>query len=597
MEKVVIIGNPNTGKTTLFNTLTKSNDKVANYSGVTVSAREKCINYSKNELKIIDLPGLYSINAKGADERVSLKFLNENKDSKIVYVATTTDLAKNLHLFTDLINKGFSISLFINENGAKLSNKNVTEIQDKLKVPIYYGDARKRRKDILSWIIGSVLNTTQIGELGLKYDEIVSLFNLQQLDMQKLDKFFLHPICGKLSFIVVLFIIYYISFVSIGERLSEYVFTLWTKLGGVCVKSLGRWEVYWIIDFFQTVIIQGLGSVIAFLPELFMILFCMYILEESGYLPRIAYLFNINLNKIGLNGKSIFGMAVGVGCTTSGYLATRNIDDNVCRQKTSMILPFIGCSAKIPIIIFLASNLIDNSGLIVGLVFILVILSAIAYLKFSTKNEKIPFIMELPRLKLPSFKRLMVESISIIKDFLKKVIFTILLVTTIVWGCTIVELKIRGETTTLLNIILSYIGIIFKPIGLDSEPLVMSLLSGLVAKENILSTLSMFGGVSELSTTSLISFILFIMLYSPCIPALRCAKSEFGKVFMWRTFLSQTIIAYGVSFVCYTFSSIGGLWLGFVMCIMFVVLAIKTSSIILGEYNFQCKNCTVRHKT
>lgn len=591
MQKVIIIGNPNTGKTTLFNTLTKSHEKVANYSGVTVTAREKCIKHKSGELTIVDLPGFYSTQSNGADEKVSIDYLRQNKDAKIIYVATTLDIEKNLLLFTELVNSGFNVSLFINELGQKFDNATIKKLEQKLPTPIYYGDARGRRKSILSWIVDKVLNQSSVSKFVVGYNELTKLLNVDPIRLQKLDKILLHPIFGKILFVIVMAWVYFISFSSVGASLSQITFAYWQKFWELVIFELGKFETYLLIDFLQVVLIDGVGSVVAFLPQLFLMLFCMYLLEESGYLPRVAYLFNVNLNKIGLNGKSIFGMAVGMGCTTSGFLATRNIDDNECRKRTSMFLPFIGCSAKLPIVLYLANLLIANQLLILFMIFVLVLGSGIAYLKVSTKITPTPFIMELPRLNLPSLKRLTYQSFEILKDFVKRVTVIILIITSIVWGLQTVEININGNQSSLLDIIAMIIGAFFKPIGLDAKPLVLSLLTGLVAKENIISIVSIFDGVRGLALNSLISFILFIMLYSPCIPALRCARSEFGKRFALKIFLVQTGLAYGVSFVYYTFATAFGLVVGFSVSILFILLAITFCRTLNKKQCFKCEKC------
>ncbi|MBP3630917.1 MAG: ferrous iron transporter B [Clostridia bacterium] len=597
MEKIIIIGNPNTGKTTLFNTLTKSHEKVANYSGVTVAERERCVNFCNNKLNFVDLPGVYSINSSGADEKVSINYLEKNKDAKIIYVATTSTLEKNLNLFLELAKKGFNVSLFVNEFGAKITKESIQKLQNKLRIPVYYGDARKKRKDILNWIIENVLNFIPLNKLEVGYDAIMQLLDLKLLKRQQVDKVIMHPIFGKVIFVAILGIVYYISFVALGDYCGYFITTYWNRLGELCISSLAKWNMYFLIDFFQVVVINGLGSVISFLPTLFILLFCMNILEESGYLPRVAYLFNIDLNKIGLNGKSIFGMSIGIGCTTSGILASRNIDDNICRLQTCKFLPFIGCSAKIPIVLFLASEVLMGNIGIVFVIFLLTVGAGITYLKFSTPKDEVPFIMEVPRLAVPSFKHLVIESSSILKDFLKRVAGTVLLVSSAVWVLMTIEVSIVGKELTLLDIFANCVGIFFKPIGLDKKPIIVSLIAGLVAKENILSTISMFDLTPDLSVVSIVSFLLFIMLYSPCLPALRCAKAEFGSKFAIRIFISQTILAYGVSFVLYTFGSAFGLLIGFIASAVFIILSLACYSIFKSKCKINCKNCIIKHKS
>ena len=216
------------------------------------------------------------------------------------------------------------------------------------------------------------------------------------------------------------------------------------------------------------------------------------------------------------------------------------------------------------------------------------------YLKALKSDEKNSFIIEIPRLKVPSAKRLTTESFYIVKDFFKRVAVTILFITSLVWLFMTIELKISENTVTLLDLITQAIGILFKPIGLNIKPLMVSLITGLVAKENILSTIAMFGGVSDVSQEALITFIIFVIMYSPCIPSLKCLKEEFNKSFAWSVFLTQTGLAYGTSFVFYTFSMALGLWFGFIVSACFIFLGISFCKIISMHKSLNCKNCIVK---
>ncbi len=591
--EILIVGNPNTGKTTLFNNITKSNEKVANYSGVTVKEAKRQVAFAKQKVDVVDLPGLYSTYSKGADESITKNYLEKHKNSKVVYVTSTADIEKNMRLFVELINAGHDLSLFINEKDAKIEKECIEKLENKLQIPIYYGDARKKRKDILKWLFDKVLQKSGLGVLGIGYNEIVEILKVVKIDSQKLDKILLHPVVGKVIFFIVIGLIYYLSFLSVGEWLSLKVYSYWEMLCEYFISIIASHEKYLLIDFLQVVILKGLGSVLAFLPQLFIMLLCMYILEESGYLPRVSYLFNINLNSLGLNGKSIFGMSIGMGCTTSGVLATRNIENIKCRKQTCLLLPFIGCSAKLPILLYLSTNLLAGNNYLVLLIVALVLYIAIIYMRSIRDTDKEYFIMEVPRLKTPDAKTLLKQSTILIKDFLKKVAGTVLLVASVVWLCMNIYIEVKGQSLSIVDLFTNVVGILFKPIGLNNKAVIMSLLTGLIAKENIISTIALYGEGLGMGLVSSVTFILFIMLYSPCLPALRCAGVEFGGKFQFKLFIIQMIFAYSMAFVFYTFAEMFGLLFGFIVCIVFISLAMALIKSVSKKCVIKCKTCVV----
>ena len=589
--EILIVGNPNTGKTTLFNNIAKCNEKVANYSGVTVKETKKQISFCNCRMDIVDLPGLYSTHSMGMDESVTKSYIEKHKDAKIVYVVSTADIEKNLHLFVELITAGYDLSLFVNEKDAKLEADSIKILKERLGMPIYYGDARKKRKDILKWLVNQVLQSTRLGGVGIGYDEIVKLLKIVKIESQKLDKLFLHPFVGKVLFFVIIGLIYYASFLSVGGWLSGKVYGCWEVLCEYLISIIAKYDRYLLIDFIQVAVLKGLGSVISFLPQLFIMLFCMYVLEESGYLPRVSYLFNIDLNELGLNGKSVFGVSVGMGCTTSGILATRNIENKRCRKQTCLLLPFVGCSAKLPILLYLSANLLVDMGHIMILIIVLVLYIAMVYMRTIRGEGREYFIIEIPRLRMPDVKTLLKQSTTLIKDFLKRVVGTILLVTTVVWLCMNIYVEAMGQTLTIIDLFTKIVGVFFAPIGLNNKAVVMSVITGIIAKENIISTMALYGEGVVFGVVPTITFIIFIMLYSPCLPALRCAGAEFGRKFALRLFVVQMLFAYGVSFVFYTFGAMFGVVLGFVFCIVFISLAMATIKIFSKSCKINCVKC------
>ena len=584
--KVVLVGNPNTGKTTLFNTITHSSERVANFSGVTVAEKTKNIKVGKNEITVVDLPGLYSLNTLGKDEVVAKNFIMENQDAQYVFVATALNLQKNINLLRELCGRKLKVAIFINDFNTGKSTLDVLKLEELLKIPVLLQNARRGRKKILDWILkvsgeNHILSSFDLGRV-LNYCNI-------QVNEQKLDKVILHPLWGKVVFVIILLFVLIFSFYFIDKIIGHSVGVAWDFICQFVVDFLIKYNLKILADFFSVVIFASLGAVITFLPELFSVLFFMYLLEESGYLTRVATLFNFELNKIGLNGQSIFSMVMGVGCTTSGMIATRNICNSKTRCTTAKFLPFIGCSAKIPIALYLLNKFVYNFYIIV-LLYLMVILLGIVTIKMSKVQDEEPMVIELPRLKFPSVNQLLNKSIELIKEFCIRVFTVLIIVSSIIWLFTKIQIGMSGSIIDILGNILSYL---LLPLGLKDKSIAISLITGIMAKENIMSTLVVFGE-PNLAEVSAISFILFVLLYSPCIPALKSAKIEFGRAFEIKMFFYQMMLAYFVTLIYYTFARIFGVYLALILAFSFTCLGILGSTMIKNNCKKICNQCPLK---
>lgn len=601
MKKIILVGNPNTGKTTLFNTIAGANEKTGNYSGVTVSAKERKINLCGKETCLVDLPGLYCADTPSADEQVTLDYLKSTVDGLICFVMTSVTLAKNLYLLSSLPLSGKNVCLFINDNGLKLSNSLINKIESILKIKIYYGDVRKNRKQILSFLetVEETLTSTEIWKYS--YNELLNIFNPPQISINKLDRILLNKFWGKIIFFACIVLVFFISFGSIGQYLCTAIENLINDLGFFVCSKLNAAGLMVLSSFTDVVLVKALGSIICFVPQLVLLLLQMYLLEDIGYLPRVAYLFNIPLSSINLNGKSVFSMVVGIGCTTSAYMVTRNIGSNECRRATARFLPFVGCSAKLPIVLYCLSVAGSKISLLyIFLIYTLLIMFGIALLKLKSEDIKgEDFIVELPRLKRPSLRASFKQGIVLTLEFLKRVAGVLFCVSAIIWLLSSITVNLKFSVAdpklSLLYLIANKISYLFYPIGLMKEEFVIALISGLIAKENIISTINLFGGLAGTGTISIISFLIFVLFYPPCVPALKNCKNEFGRKFMWETAAIQFLLAYSVCLTFYTFSKMAGLWLGFVMCFILVSLVLSYAKIRKLNKNF-CINCKKLYK-
>lgn len=584
-DRYVLVGNPNTGKTTLFNKLTKSHEKIANYSGVTTGVKSKVVNLSDKKVEVVDLPGVYSFESLSEDELVTKKYLEEHKGENVIFVCASNKIKKNLVLIDELKKYNEKLVVVINKFKKGLDDNILSSLEKELGVPVVQTDVRKSVDEVIDLISNRATNF--LNE-NLKLNKILNLLPTSPMALKKLDKILLNNFWGKLIFLLIFVAIVVISYGKIGGIVTGFLESKIQKVGEVVSSMLNSWGVFPLADFWNKVVVGGIGSVIVFLPQLAIMLTLLYLLEDMGYLPRVGNLFNYNLEKIGMNGKSVFSIIMGVGCTTSAIMTSRNVGDKSQRKATVRFLPFIGCSAKIPVLLFLSGAIISGSGgLYAVMSFLTVIVIGVVLLAVIKKdNDESYFITELPTLKKPSVFFSVKEALRIVFDLFKKIFLTVFISSTIVWLLMNItpDFKFFSGKKSLILYISEFLSVILKPIGLGDPVVVVSLLTGLIAKENILSTLGMFGGLVGFSDKQIISFMIFVLCYSPCLPALKCSSCEFGKRYAGLWFLSQTTIAYLASFVFWTFSNF---WipLGFLMLIIFAVL-----SIFLRKFVFMKKN-------
>lgn len=577
-NRIAIVGNPNTGKTSLFNTLTGSKQKTANYSGVTVGETLKKIMLNDREFEIVDLPGIYSFVSESEDEVVTKNYLADHKEEEIVYVCSSCDIRKNLILLTDLIKQGYRLKIVINQIGNKLTEDQLNKLKQTLNVPVVQVDVRKNKNALIDWITNQV--ASKVDNI-VDLDNLLKIFNDNYKSIKKLDYILLHPFWGKVLFFVVIFGVIYLSYGQFGNSISLYLEKQLIVGSQKLATSLGFCDIVWLNSFWDNVVIGAVGTVIVYMPQLALMLSMLFLLEDIGYLPRVATVFNFNLEDLGLNGKSIFSLVMGVGCTTSAMLTTRNIGSNYARVNTARFLPFVGCSAKIPIVIYVSQVLLGGLNIIyIFLLYLSVLTVGLVFIKITNKNSqsKEYFISEIPRIKFPSIKTIVRQSIVIVFDLLKKVLLTVFVSAVILWLLMNVTPSFKffsGEKSVLLYLS-EWLSYLFNPLGLGRVDVVVALLFGLIAKENVVSVMGLFGMVSTLSVTQALTFLIFIMLYTPCLPALKCARCEFGKKFAYKMFFNQMIIAYFGALVFSTFSHFS-IILGFVMIIIFCGFAFAIS--------------------
>lgn len=589
-EKFVIVGNPNTGKTTLFNNLTGSREKTANFAGVTVGAKEKTVKIKGVEASFVDLPGVYSLASKGEDEQNAKNYLSEAEGATIVFVCDYKHIERNIQLLNELKqNQNLKIKLLINNYG----DRSVNSANNIIKTfGAMVADFAGEKRNIFDYLLSNIFLDES------KLNKIINLVGQSAFTKSLwLDKMMLKTpfviAFGLVTFALVL----YLAFGAVGESASNWLSAVINAGGAKVVNFLKSKSLPVLASAFNDIFIFAIGTVFSFIPQLLILSLFFYLLESSGVLPRLAMMLNSALEKIGLNGKSLFPLVMGIGCTTSAVMLTRSNDSEKVREQTAKMLPFVGCFAKLPVFICVASIFARNyNAVIILLVFFISLLWGVNFKKHSNNDY---FILELPNLKFPPISKCLKQSVEIIKEYLTRVFAIIMIVSSVIWLMLNINIDFSfGEVIgkeSILQFVLEKLEPVFKPIGLNNWKVLLALISGLIAKENILSSLELLGALTKLNLASALSLLIFIMLYSPCLPAVLQARKEFGKAFARKMVLKHTLVAYLSSFVFYTFASTLCIFAGVGFLIVFIVLSkllvAKSPQKELCKISNNCKKC------
>ena len=387
----------------------------------------------------------------------------------------------------------------------------------------------------------------------------------ERLRSQKIDQFLTGKYTGIPAFIGIMGIVFFLTFNVIGSFLqgilengvsivTNYVDTLLTQAQiNVALHSL-------IIDG----IFNGVGTVLSFLPIIVTLFFFLSILEDSGYMARVAFIMDKLLRKIGLSGRSIVPMLIGFGCTVPGVMASRTLSSRRDRQMTIILTPFMSCSAKLPIYAFFTSVFFPGKGALVMIfLYVFGILTGIIFaliLKGSLfKDEPVPFVMELPNYRMPGAKNVCQLLWEKAKDFLQRAFTVIFVATIVIWFLQTFDLRFNIVTESkdsILAILAGYIAPIFNPLGFGDWRISTALISGFMAKESVVSTLSILYGSTQsllmsLTTPAALSLLIFCLLYTPCIAAIAAIKRELNGKWALIVVFGQCLIAWLASFVVY----------------------------------------------
>ena len=684
---IAFIGNPNCGKTTLFNAYTGANLKVANWPGVTVEKIEGKMKFHGHTFNLVDLPGLYSLTSYTMEEKVAREYILGDSVDVIIDVADASSLERNLYLTLQLIELGKPVILALNmmdiveERGMEIDMHRLPEMLGIPVIPVsarkrtgldilmhaaehhagrphdltehhhhenphfefsddpeenlsikltskhhryvtVYSDAIEEKIDLITAMLkrkypdiknfrwhaikilendesimkqypldlsGIIENDFESRIINEKYDFIQEIIDETLVNKEaksaftdKIDKALTHRIWGVPIFLAIMAAVFFMTF-TIGDWLKGF-FENWLEAFSLYVRHMltsintDNMLTSLIVDG----IIAGVGSVLTFLPNIFILFLALAFLEDSGYMSRVAYVMDGIMGKLGLSGRAFIPMLLGFGCTVPAIMASRSLENRHDKLRTILITPFMSCSARLPIYVMLSKIFFGKFAVIYAysmylIGFLTAILIAYIMSKLDKKNNTADLLIELPEYKTPNARTIMIYVWEKVRDYLGKAGTTIFLASIVIWF--IMNFGTSGHTADMSQSFAANMGRwlvpVMKPAGLGYWQIVVSLISGIAAKEVVVSSMAVLYGVSNISSPhgmamlggilensgftalSAYSMMLFCLLYIPCIATIATIRRETNSV--KHTLLAvvmQLSLAWAVSVLFYQIGSV-----------------------------------------
>ncbi len=650
--QVGFVGNPNCGKTTLFNAYTGAKLKVANWPGVTVEKKEGALKYHNHMYRLVDLPGIYSLTSYTMEEKLSREYILQDDVDVIVDVADASALERNLYLTLCLIELGKPVILALNmmdivkERGMELDLHRLPEV---LGIPVVPVSARKKTGlEVLMHAVAhhkvegndrqvfdypdrieekitkirlrlkekypdmqnsrwyAIKLLEQDEEVTQKYGTLVEgivdrsyendiinekyhfiervmaevLVNKEKKEAftDKIDNVLTHPVMGIPIFLGIMAVVFFLTF-TVGDFLKGYVEMMIDYVSGYIIgglESLGAGA--WVISLMKDGVFAGVGGVLSFVPNIFILFLSLGLLEDSGYMSRVAFVMDSVMDKLGLSGRAFIPMLLGFGCSVPAVMASRALEDERDRKRTIMLIPFMSCSAKLPIYLVFsqlffgkAAMLVAYSMYILGLV--LGIFVAFVHSKMLKGSVKQPLLIELPEYKTPNKRTIAIYVWSKLKDFLSKAGTTICAASIVMW--VLLNLNHTGLVSDMSQSFGASFGKFLVPLlapaGLGLWQIAVMLISGLAAKEVVASSFMVLFQVSSSSNANILEMLsgmgftslnaycllVFCLLYTPCLATVMTIRKETGST-RWTLGLVafQMVFAWAVTVIIFQTGSL-----------------------------------------
>ena len=572
--KLLLIGNPNAGKSTLYNALTGGHARVGNWHGVTVSALEGEAMLSGNRVRIADLPGVYSADGLSMEERAACAYLEACPEGVVCLVTECAALPRSLALLSALA-KGRRAILVLTKKrqfvrqGGKLEER---ELERCLGIPVVSAEGVPPRE--LRERVGEAL--LRAGLMRGASEEGRSLpkevYMRARMRLTKFDRFLLHPAAACAVFAFLLAAAFFLTFSPVGP-------------GGL-LKGLIEALIAQIKEAFQTHIpspvlcsfvgeglVGSVGGVLCFLPQIGMLFFFLSLLEESGLLSRLAFFTDGTLSRVGLSGRAVFSLLMGFGCTAAAILSTRGLDDKRMQRRVILCLPYLSCSAKLPVYLTLASSFFRDQFLAALLLYVLGAGLSFAVLLFMGGEKGAPFVLEFAPLRLPEAKTVAKALCFQLKQFIIKLGTVILAFFIASWLLSSFDFAFRFVPVeeSMLAHLCGGLKWLFAPVGMEDWRIAYAALSGLVAKENVAASLELFFPAFPYGARSAFALAVFVLASSPCVSAVAAAAREVGIKLALLYAVAETA---GALLLCYLVYFLTGLGASAVLPLIAAVILI-----------------------
>lgn len=572
--KLLLIGNPNAGKSTLYNALTGGHARVGNWHGVTVSALEGKAMLSGNRVRIADLPGVYSADGLSMEERAACAYLEACPEGVVCLVTECAALPRSLALLSALA-KGRRAILVLTKKrqfvrqGGKLEER---ELERCLGIPVVSAEGVPPRE--LRERVGEALlragRPRGASEEGRSLPKEV--YMRARMRLTKFDRFLLHPAAACAVFALLLAAAFFLTFSPVGP-------------GGL-LKGLIEALIAQIKEAFQTHIpspvlcsfvgeglVGSVGGVLCFLPQIGMLFFFLSLLEESGLLSRLAFFTDGTLSRVGLSGRAVFSLLMGFGCTAAAILSTRGLDDKRMQRRVILCLPYLSCSAKLPVYLTLASSFFRDQFLAALLLYVLGAGLSFAVLLFMGGEKGAPFVLEFAPLRLPEAKTIAKALCFQLKQFIIKLGTVILAFFIASWLLSSFDFAFRFVPVeeSMLAHLCGGLKWLFAPVGMEDWRIAYAALSGLVAKENVAASLELFFPAFPYGARSAFALAVFVLASSPCVSAVAAAAREVGIKLALLYAVAETA---GALLLCYLVYFLTGLGASAVLPLIAAVILI-----------------------
>ncbi len=646
--RVACVGNPNCGKTTLFNALTGSRLKVANWPGVTVEKIEGQTSYEGYEIALLDTPGIYSLTCYTIEEKVTRQCVMDDDIDVILNIVDASSLERNLYLTLQLLELGKPVVLALNmmdivkERGMEIDLHRLPEMLGDIPVVpvsaakrtgldillhavLHHYEEKKNAEYILQYPeeienkiaklevmmqahypthssvrwhaiklleddeevknehpiqVSNVVDKSYEKEIiSCKYAYIESvvkevLFHKSRkaATTDKADRLLTHEWLGLPVFLCIMGLVFFLTF-TIGDALKgvfESALELFSGWAGELLAGIGAAD--WLVSLIVDGIITGVGGILTFLPNIFILFLALAILEDSGYMSRVAYVMDSIMGKVGLSGKAFLPMILGFGCTVPAIMATRALETEQDRKKTMIITPFMSCSARLPIYVIFSEMFFPDCAGVVAFSFYMIgmavaIITALVTSRIRKERTNNSLLIELPEYKRPNVRTVGIYVWNKLKDYLTKAGTTIFIASIVIWF--VLNFGIRGMVDNPADSFGAMIGRLLVPLlapaGLGMWQIAVALISGISAKEVVVSSFSVLFGVSNTNSAAGMASIvanvqaqnpafgplnayclmLFCLLYIPCVAAVATIRKESGSwKFTGRLMAFQVLLAW-----------------------------------------------------